>query len=66
MAQEVLGSKLPKRRNMGLMRRQCIPAAHCERSLDFVSDQLANGTRFRAMTVVDLFSREAFVSFPVK
>ena len=28
-------------------------------SLDFVSDQLANGTRFRALTVVDVFSREA-------
>ena len=28
-------------------------------SLDFVSDQLANGTRFRALTVVDIFSREA-------
>lgn len=28
-------------------------------SLDFVSDQLANGTRFRALTAVDVFSREA-------
>ena len=28
-------------------------------SLDFVSDQLANGVRFRALTVVDVFTREA-------
>jgi len=28
-------------------------------SLDFVSDQLANGMRFRALTVVDIFTREA-------
>jgi putative transposase len=28
-------------------------------SMDFVSDQLASGTRFRALTVVDIYSREA-------
>ena len=28
-------------------------------SLDFVSDQLTNGQRFRALTIVDVFSREA-------
>ena len=28
-------------------------------SLDFVADQLADGTRFRALTVVDVFAREA-------
>ncbi|WP_413227339.1 IS3 family transposase, partial [Burkholderia cenocepacia] len=28
-------------------------------SLDFVADQLADGTRLRALTVVDIFSREA-------
>ena len=27
-------------------------------SLDFVSDQLANGMRFRALTVLDVFTRE--------
>ena len=27
--------------------------------MDFVSDQLANGQRFRALTVVDVFTREA-------
>ncbi len=29
-------------------------------SLDFVADQLADGTRLRALTVVDVFSREGF------
>jgi putative transposase len=28
-------------------------------SMDFVSDQLANGIRFRALTVIDIYSREA-------
>ena len=27
--------------------------------MDFVSDQLANGTKFRALTIVDVFSRES-------
>ena len=27
--------------------------------MDFVSDQLTNGQRFRALTIVDVFSREA-------
>jgi transposase InsO family protein len=34
-------------------------AANQARSLDFVSDQLANGMRFRALTVVDLYTRES-------
>jgi putative transposase len=56
-----LRSKLPKRRKMMVVRRERIrPRAPNEVwSLDFVSDQLANGTRFRALTVVDVFSREA-------
>jgi putative transposase len=56
-----LRSKLPKRRKMLVVRRERIrPRALDEVwSLDFVSDQLANGTRFRALTVVDVFSREA-------
>ena len=28
-------------------------------SLDFIHDQLSNGTKFRALTVVDIYSREA-------
>ena len=56
-----LRSKLPKRRKMVVARRERIRprAANEVWSLDFVADQLANGTRFRALTVVDVFSREA-------
>ena len=32
-------------------------AANQAWSLDFVSDQLATGMRFRALTVVDIFTR---------
>jgi putative transposase len=28
-------------------------------SMDFVADQLVNGTRLRALTVIDIFTREA-------
>jgi putative transposase len=56
-----LRSKLPKRRKMVVTRRERIrPRAVNEIwSLDFVADQLVDGTRFRALTVVDVFSREA-------
>jgi putative transposase len=56
-----LRSKLPKRRKMIVSRRER-PIAHAANdiwSLDFVADQLADGTRFRALTVVDVFTREA-------
>lgn len=60
-AQLQLRSKLLKRRKMVVSRRQrCAPTRPNEvRSLDFVADQLANGTRLRALTIVDVFSREA-------
>lgn len=56
-----LRSKLPKRRKMAVLRRDRVrpKAVNDVWSLDVVSDQLANGTRFRALTVVDVFSREA-------
>ena len=56
-----LRSKLPKRRKMVIVRRERpqAQAANDVWSLDFVADQLANGTRFRALTVVDIFTREA-------
>ena len=39
---------------------RCQPKAPNEAwSLDFVHDQLSNGQKFRALTVVDVFSREA-------
>lgn len=56
-----LRSKLPKRRKMVVTRRERVQprTANEAWSLDFVADQLADGTRFRALTVVDVFSREA-------
>jgi putative transposase len=56
-----LRSKLPKRRKMVVSRRERFKPHHPNEvwSLDFVADQLANGTRLRALTVVDVFSREA-------
>ena len=41
-------------------RDRCKPTAPNEVwSLDFVADQLADGRRFRALTVVDVFTRES-------
>lgn len=56
-----LRSKLPKRRKMVVSRRERCKPTHPNEvwSLDFVADQLANGKRLRALTVVDVFSREA-------
>jgi len=56
-----LRSKLPRRRKMVVSRRErCVPTRSNEVwSLDFVADQLADGSRLRALTVVDVFSREA-------
>lgn len=59
-----LRSRLPKRRKMVVQRNQRMrPAAPDDAwTMDFVADQLANGTRFRALTVVDVFTREALAS----
>lgn len=56
-----LRSKLPKRRKMLVNRRERVQADRPDAiwGLDFVADQLADGTRFRALTIVDVFSREA-------
>lgn len=56
-----LRSKLPKRRKMVVQRHQRMqPGAPDDAwTMDFVADQLANGTKFRALTVVDVFTREA-------
>jgi putative transposase len=35
-------------------------------AMDFVSDQLYNGGRFRALTVIDLYSRECLAIYPDK
>ncbi len=56
-----LRSKRPKRRKMAVARRERLQARHPNEAwaVDFVADQLVNGSRFRALTVVDVFSREA-------
>jgi putative transposase len=56
-----LRSKLPRRRKMVVARLERIrPRAADEVwSLDFVSDQLVDGTKFRALTVVDIYTRES-------
>jgi putative transposase len=56
-----LRSKLPRRRKMIVVRRERVRPSRPDHvwSLDFVADQLANGRRFRALTVLDVFTREA-------
>jgi putative transposase len=58
-----LRSKWPRRRKMVVLRQaRCQPRRPNEVwRLDFVHDQLSNGQKFRALTVVDVFSREALV-----
>lgn len=56
-----LRSKLFKRRKMAVQRQVRIKPGRPNEvwSMDFVSDQLSNGTKFRTLTIVDVFSREA-------
>ena len=55
-----LRSKRPRRRKMVVQREtRCLPTRPNEAwSLDFIHDQLSGSTKFRALTVVDVFSRE--------
>jgi putative transposase len=56
-----LRSKLPRRRKTVVTRRERYVPRRVNQawSMDFVSDQLVDGRRIRALTVVDVFSREA-------
>ncbi len=56
-----LRSKLPKRRKMTVLREgRFKPQSAGEVwAMDFVADALSNGSKFRLLTVVDVFSREA-------
>ena len=56
-----LRSKLPRRRKMVVTRQAKVkPTGPNEAwSMDFVSDQLANGTKFRTLTIVDVFTKES-------
>ncbi len=57
----VLRSKRPRRRKMVVHRQERFKPKQPNEvwSLDFIHDQLSNGDKFRALTVVDVFSREA-------
>lgn len=59
-----LRSKLPKRRKMVVQRSQrAVPRGPDEAwTADFVADELACGTQFRALTVVVVFTREALAT----
>jgi putative transposase len=56
-----LRSKRPRRRKMVVGRRErYVPKRPNQAwSMDFVADQLVDGTRFRALTILDVFTREA-------
>jgi len=56
-----LRSKLPKRRKMTVLREGRFKPQRAGEvwAMDFVADALSNGSKFRLLTVVDVFSREA-------
>lgn len=56
-----LRSKLPKRRKMVVTRRARIKPLRPNEawSMDFVADQLVDGSKFRTLTIIDVFTREA-------
>lgn len=55
-----LRTKRPRRRKAAAHRlaRPCLTAPNQSWSMDFVSDALFNGKRFRALTLIDNFTRE--------
>jgi len=57
----LLKKRLPRRRKAVWAREErfVATAPNQARSLDFVSDQLQSGTRFRALTIVDVYTRES-------
>jgi putative transposase len=56
-----LRSKRPKRRKMVVGRVNRIKPLRANEawSMDFVADQLADGSKFRSLTIVDVYTREA-------
>jgi putative transposase len=54
-------SKRPRRRKMVVARRERYVPMRSNQAwlMDFVADQLVDGTRFRALTIVDVYTREA-------
>lgn len=61
MEQLQLRTKLPRRRKMVVTRVTRIKPTRTNQawSMDFVADQLADGSRFRSLTIVDIYTREA-------
>jgi putative transposase len=57
---------VPRKRRVAVERRERSQATGANQvwSLDFVSDQLADGRRFRALTVVDVYPRESLAIEP--
>ena len=55
-----LRTKRPRRHRSAAPRQQQLPATHFNESwsMDFITDSLFNGRRFRALTLVDNFSRQ--------
>jgi putative transposase len=56
-----LRTKLPRRRKMVVTRVTRIKPIRANQawSMDFVADQLADGSKFRSLAIVDVFTREA-------
>ena len=63
-----LRTKRPRRRKAAAhrMERPEISTINQCWSMDFVSDQLFDGSRFRALTIVDNFSRRCMAIYPEK
>jgi len=59
-----LRHKLRRKRRAAMHRRERVrpTAPNQVWGLDFVADQLADGRRFRALTVLDVFTRESLPS----
>ena len=57
---------VPRKRRVAVEPRERIKPAAANQvwSLDFVADQLADGQRFRALTVVDIYTRESLAIEP--
>ncbi len=59
-----LRTKRPRRHVSAAHRTESVKARYPNQywSMDFVTDQLAGGNRFRALTVVDVYTRECLAS----
>jgi putative transposase len=58
--------KSKKRVSMPLAEIENVSRINESWAMDFVSDQLFNGKRFRALTLVDIYSRECLAIYPAQ